>query len=101
MTLDIHVTSDAIRALYTEVTDVTIPKVRELGGLIGETGVPFPGWGAAGELAIGIKYREIQQQVEGKFTQALEVLASWQEGLLTAQANWRTAESASGVVVRR
>ncbi|MER7129976.1 hypothetical protein [Streptosporangium saharense] len=101
MALDIHVTSDAIRALHTEVTDTTVPKVKELGGLLESTDVPFPGWGAAGEVAIGIQYRRVQRQMEERFTQALEVLASWQEGLLTAEANWRTAESASGVVVRR
>ncbi|MEU1876151.1 hypothetical protein ABZ470_02490 [Streptosporangium sp. NPDC020072] len=101
MALDIHVTSDAIRALHAEVTDTTIPKVRELRDMVASTHVSFPGWGAAGEVAIGIRYRQIQRQMEERFTEALDVLASWQEGLLTAEGNWKTAEAASGVVVRR
>ncbi|GAA3115044.1 hypothetical protein [Streptosporangium carneum] len=98
MTQDRYVTSTAIQSIRTELDDDVIPKIGELRGLIDSTDVPFPGWGGVGELAIGLRYRQVQEDAREKLSQALDVLESWQEALNTAAVNWRTAEYNSTVV---
>ncbi len=98
MTQDRYVTSAAIRAIRTEVAEDVIPKIKELRGLIDSTDVAAPGWGGVGELAIGLRYRQVQDDARQKLAQALDVLESWQEALETAETNWRNAEYNSVVV---
>ena len=60
--------------------------------MLGDTVVGFPGWGAVGEVAVGMRYRDVQRDVGEKFDEAVEVLQSWTAALTTARVNWRTAE---------
>ncbi|MEU9834383.1 hypothetical protein AB0D67_22885 [Streptosporangium sp. NPDC048047] len=105
---EIHVTSAAIRSVRTEIRDDLIPEIREMRDMVHSTDLrdtgpealrPF-GWGAGGEVVVGIRYRDIQRDVVQKFDEALEVLDTWLELLERAERNWRTAESHSVVVYR-
>ncbi|MEV7009929.1 hypothetical protein [Streptosporangium sp. NPDC051022] len=98
MMQDRYVTSTAIQSIRTEIGDDVIPKIKELRGLVDSTDVTAPGWGAVGELAIGIRYRDVQDDAREKLGQALDVLESWLEALTTATVNWQTAEYNSTVV---
>ncbi|GAA5062474.1 hypothetical protein HNP84_007943 [Thermocatellispora tengchongensis] len=101
MAQDRYVTSAAIEGIRTEIRDDVIPSVRAVGALVDETTLDFPGWGAVGELAIGSRYREVQDDVRQKFEDAVTVLENWMDALWTARINWRTAEDMSSVVVYR
>ena len=68
------------------------------GRLVDTTAVGFPGWGGVGEVMIGLRYRNIQDDVREKFTEALTVLETWDHQLDTARRNWRTAEEQSTAV---
>ncbi|MGS2640756.1 MULTISPECIES: hypothetical protein [unclassified Streptosporangium] len=98
MTQEKYVTSKAIESIRKEIEEDVIPRIRELRAMLGDTTVGFPGWGAVGELAVGMRYREVQRDVGEKFDDAVEVLESWTVALTTARVNWRTAEDDSTVV---
>ncbi|GAA4189095.1 hypothetical protein GCM10022252_25420 [Streptosporangium oxazolinicum] len=98
MTQEKYVTSSAIESIRKEIEEDVIPRIRELHAMLGDTTVGFPGWGAVGELAVGMRYREVQRDVGEKFDDAVEVLESWTAALTTARVNWRTAEDNSTVV---
>ncbi|GAA3413915.1 hypothetical protein [Streptosporangium vulgare] len=98
MTQERYVTSTAIESIRKEIEEDVIPKIRELHAMLGDTTVGFPGWGAVGEVAVGMRYREVQRDVGEKFDDAVEVLESWTVALTTARVNWRTAEDNSTVV---
>ncbi|MEU4409613.1 hypothetical protein AB0F88_34315 [Streptosporangium sp. NPDC023963] len=98
MTQEKYVTSKAIESIRKEIEEDVIPRIREMHAMLADTTVGFPGWGAVGELAVGMRYREVQRDVGEKFDDAVEVLESWTAALTTARANWRTAEDNSTVV---
>ncbi|MEU8382581.1 hypothetical protein [Streptosporangium sp. NPDC048865] len=98
MTQEKYVTSTAIESIRKEIEEDVIPRIREMHAMLGDTTVGFPGWGAVGEVAVGMRYREVQRDVGEKFDAAVEVLESWTSALTTARVNWRTAEDNSTVV---
>ncbi|MEU4538753.1 hypothetical protein AB0G15_28285 [Streptosporangium sp. NPDC023825] len=98
MTQEKYVTSKAIESIRKEIEEDVIPRIKEMRAMLGDTTVGFPGWGAVGELAVGMRYREVQRDVGEKFDDAVEVLESWTVALTTARVNWRTAEDDSTVV---
>lgn len=98
MTQDRYVTSKAIKAIGAELDADVIPEIKELRLILGSTDLGGLGWGAVGELLIGLRYRHVQETVEEKFVQAVAVLESWQEALDVVETNWRTAEDRSVVV---
>ncbi|GII60385.1 hypothetical protein Skr01_04700 [Sphaerisporangium krabiense] len=93
-----YVTSAAIESIIKEIDQDVVPAVREWRGLVDTTTVGFPGWGALGELIIGLRYRQVQDDVRGKLAEAVTVLETWTRQLDTARANWRAAEDASTAV---
>ncbi|MFF3439939.1 hypothetical protein [Streptosporangium sp. NPDC002721] len=98
MTQEKYVTSKAIESIRKEIEEDIIPRIREMHAMLGDTTVGFPGWGAVGEVGVGLRYREVQRDVGEKFDAAVEVLESWTVALTTARVNWRTAEDNSTVV---
>ncbi|MGV9772949.1 hypothetical protein [Streptosporangium sp. NPDC003464] len=98
MTQDRYVTSKAIQGIRTEIGEDVLPKVTELRRMVDSTNLDGLGWGLVGELAVGIRYRDVQKDVREKFMQAVDVLESWQETLDNARINWRRAEDSSTVV---
>ncbi|GAA3812114.1 hypothetical protein GCM10022226_35960 [Sphaerisporangium flaviroseum] len=98
MTQERYVTSAAIASIIKEIDEDVIPAVQEWRALVDTTVVGFPGWGALGEVVIGLRYRHVQDDVREKFTDALTVLSTWTEQLDTARRNWRTAEEQSTAV---
>jgi hypothetical protein len=98
MTQDRYVTSKTIRGIGTEIGDDVVPQIRELRAMVDSTELGGAGWGGVGELAVGLHYRNVQQDVREKLAQALDVLESWQDTLDTAAGNWQTAETNSTVV---
>ncbi|MFI6507404.1 hypothetical protein ACIBCT_07360 [Streptosporangium sp. NPDC050855] len=98
MTQERYVTSMAIESIRAEIEEDVIPKLKEFRAMIGDTTVGFPGWGAIGEVAVGMRYREVQRDVGEKFDDAVAALESWTVALTTARANWRAAEDNSTVV---
>ncbi|WP_424535193.1 hypothetical protein ACOZ38_34280 [Sphaerisporangium viridialbum] len=95
---DKYVTSAAIASIIKEINEDVLPAVREWRALVDTTVVGFPGWGAIGEVAIGLRYRHIQDDVQGKFDEAIFTLSDMTDRLETARVNWRTAEDRSEVV---
>jgi hypothetical protein len=93
-----YVTSAAIESIIKEIDQDVIPAVREWRDLVDSTAVGFPGWGVVGEVMIGVRYRDVQDDVREKFTEALTVLSTWTRQLDTARRNWRTAEDQSTAV---
>ncbi|MDH2425082.1 hypothetical protein [Sphaerisporangium sp. TRM90804] len=93
-----YVTSAAIQSIIDEIDADVIPAVKEWRALVDTTTVGFPGWGVLGELVIGLRYRDVQDDVREKFSEAVTVLEGWTVSLETARANWRAAEDASAVV---
>jgi hypothetical protein len=98
MTQDRYVTSKTIRGIGTEIGDDVVPQIRELRAMVDSTELGGAGWGGVGELAVGLHYRNVQQDVREKLAQALDVLESWQDTLDTAAGNWQAAEINSTVV---
>jgi hypothetical protein len=95
---DRYVTSAAIESIIKEINEDVIPAVKEWRDLVDTTVVGFPGWGAIGELLIGLRYRNMQDDVREKFDEAVSVLSVWNHQLDTARRNWRTAEEQSTAV---
>ncbi|MCG5220536.1 hypothetical protein [Streptosporangium sp. KLBMP 9127] len=99
MTQEKYVTSKAIAGIQQEIELDVIPAVQAVANMIDTTVLSTPGWGVLGELAIGIRYSAVQDDVEDKFEEAITVLDSWIKMLDTARSNWRTAEDQSSLVV--
>lgn len=93
-----NVTSVAIQRVINEISEDVIPAVKHWDALVDTTHVAFPGWGALGEVMVGLRYRNLQDDVQEKFSQAISVLEDWNVKLDTARTNWRTAEDRSVVV---
>ncbi|MFC6087176.1 hypothetical protein [Sphaerisporangium aureirubrum] len=98
MSQERYVTSAAIEGIVKEIDEDVLPAIRRMRALIDTTGVPFPGWGAVGELLVGVPYGRVQDDVREKFAEAEAVLEAWAGRLETARRNWRTAEEQSTVV---
>ncbi|MEV6982922.1 hypothetical protein AB0M95_16895 [Sphaerisporangium sp. NPDC051017] len=93
-----YVTSAAIESIIKEINEDVIPAVKQWRALVDTTVVGFPGWGALGEALIGMRYRDVQNDVREKFGEAITVLETWNRQLDTARGNWRAAEDASTTV---
>ncbi|MFC4584694.1 hypothetical protein [Sphaerisporangium corydalis] len=93
-----YVTSAAIESIIKEIDEDVLPAVKEWRSLVDSTVVGFPGWGAIGEVLIGVRYRNVQDDVREKFSEAISVLETWTRDLDVARRNWRTAEEQSTAV---
>ncbi|GGL14913.1 hypothetical protein Sme01_16210 [Sphaerisporangium melleum] len=98
MTQERYVTSEAIGSIIHEINEDVLPAIKEWRSMIDSTDVGFPGWGALGEVVVGLRYTQIQDDVREKLTEAIAVLETWTHQLETARRNWRTAEDRSTAV---
>ncbi|MET8138838.1 hypothetical protein ABZU32_00870 [Sphaerisporangium sp. NPDC005288] len=93
-----YVTSEAIQSIINEINEDVIPAIKEWRAMVDSTEIGFPGWGALGEVVIGLRYDHLQDDVRAKLSEAVSVLETWTHQLDTARSNWRTAEERSTAV---
>jgi hypothetical protein len=93
---DIHVTSNTITTIQSNLREYLIPGLRDLQSSVDATDIAWPGFGTLG-LVFGGKYESMRSDVKQYVEDAITTVENWIDALETIKKNWRDAEDASTV----
>ncbi|MFI7130796.1 hypothetical protein ACIBQ1_34255 [Nonomuraea sp. NPDC050153] len=97
MSQDIHVTSETIAAIQSNLAERVIPGLEQFKSSVDTTHVPMPGFGILG-IVLGNKYDDIRGDVKGYADDAIQTVRNWIDALETIKKAWQAAELNSTVV---